>query len=177
MQADCENCFGLCCVALPFGKSADFPCNKDGGEPCSNLKSDYRCSIHGDLRENGYKGCTVFECFGAGQKVSQFTFAGESWRGTPEKAELMFKVFPIMHQFHEMLWYLNEALCIEACRDIHADLMCMNKETEALTLGEPEEILRIDVVLHRFRVNELLVRAGELVRKEALVIYQLNPKN
>ena len=28
LQADCENCFGLCCVALPFAASVDFAIDK-----------------------------------------------------------------------------------------------------------------------------------------------------
>ena len=45
-QADCADCFGLCCVALPFARSADFAVNKPAGKPCSNLQSDVRCGIH-----------------------------------------------------------------------------------------------------------------------------------
>ncbi|EKS8372332.1 pentapeptide repeat-containing protein, partial [Bacillus cereus] len=46
LKANCETCFGLCCVALPFAASVDFAVNKDGGKPCSNLQSDFKCSIH-----------------------------------------------------------------------------------------------------------------------------------
>lgn len=74
LRPDCENCFGLCCVALPYGKSSDFARDKEGGIPCSNLTSEYRCKIHQNLRTKGFRGCTVYECFGAGQKVSQITF-------------------------------------------------------------------------------------------------------
>ncbi|MEC2848004.1 pentapeptide repeat-containing protein, partial [Bacillus cereus] len=35
LKANCEKCFGLCCVALPFAASVDFAVNKDGGKPCS----------------------------------------------------------------------------------------------------------------------------------------------
>ena len=70
LKSDCHNCFGLCCVALPYGKSADFPFNKDGGEPCRNLCSNNLCSIHDKLRETGFRGCVSYECFGAGQHVS-----------------------------------------------------------------------------------------------------------
>ncbi len=37
--------------------------------------------------EKGYKGCTVFECFGAGQKISQVTFNGIDWRKDAEACE------------------------------------------------------------------------------------------
>lgn len=110
LQADCADCFGLCCVALPFARSADFAVNKPAGKPCSNLQSDVRCGIHAQLRDRGYRGCAVFDCFGAGQKTSQVTFGGTSWRDAPEVAESMFEVFPIMRQLHELIWYITEAL-------------------------------------------------------------------
>ena len=47
----------------------------------------HKCSIHRDLRGKGYKGCTVFECFGAGQKISQVTFKGIDWRKDAEHAQ------------------------------------------------------------------------------------------
>ncbi len=37
LKADCEKCFGLCCVALPFAASADFAFDKQAGSPCINL--------------------------------------------------------------------------------------------------------------------------------------------
>jgi hypothetical protein len=38
LRGDCENCFGLCYVALPYAKSADFAFDKDSGTPCRNLQ-------------------------------------------------------------------------------------------------------------------------------------------
>jgi hypothetical protein len=31
LRADCERCFGLCCVAPAFAASADFAIDKDAG--------------------------------------------------------------------------------------------------------------------------------------------------
>ncbi|NDK01928.1 Pentapeptide repeat-containing protein [Bacillus subtilis subsp. subtilis] len=71
---------------MPYAKSADFAFDKDGGTPCRNLQSNYQCSIHKDLREKGFRGCSAYECFGAGQKVSQITYEGKDWRNSPETA-------------------------------------------------------------------------------------------
>ena len=49
LRADCERCFGLCCVALAFAASADFAIDKDAGQPCPNLQPDYRCAIHSTM--------------------------------------------------------------------------------------------------------------------------------
>jgi len=164
IQADCENCFGLCCVALPYVKSADFALDKEGGTPCSNLQSDFRCKIHKNLRTEGYKGCTVYECFGAGQKVSQITYGGKNWREHPEIAEEMFKVFPVMQQIHEMLRYLYEAIKLEETCCIHDELQRLIDQLESLTNLEPQEILKLDITVYRGDVSDLLSRTSELVR-------------
>lgn len=164
LRADCENCFGLCCVALPFAASADFPIDKEKGRPCPNLQSNFRCAIHKSLRQCGFKGCTVFGCFGAGQKVSQGTFGGVHWNEAKETATKMFDVLPIMHQLHEMLWYLKEALTFSESRLIHSDLRKLFIETEQLTNQSADFLLALDIPAHRARVNPLLLQTSEFVR-------------
>ncbi|WP_439331481.1 pentapeptide repeat-containing protein [Nonomuraea candida] len=164
LLSDCESCFGLCCVALPFSASADFATDKDAGRPCHNLRDDFRCSIHTRLRESGFPGCTVFDCFGAGQKVSQVTFEGRSWREAPQTARQMYTVFPVMRQLHELLWYLAEALTLEAARPVHDALRSALAETEQMTRQSADALERLDVAAHRAEVNTLLLRASELAR-------------
>ncbi|MGG6310420.1 pentapeptide repeat-containing protein [Paenibacillus macerans] len=168
LRADCENCFGLCCVALPYAASVDFAADKAGGQPCANLRADFRCGVHGSLRERGYRGCTVYDCFGAGQKVSQVTFAGINWRQAPASAQPMFEVFPVMWQFHELLWYLDEALSLPQPTSLQEKLRLAYDETERLTCQDPETLLRIDAAAHRSKVNELLLEVSERVRGEAV---------
>ncbi|MBK3595798.1 pentapeptide repeat-containing protein [Streptomyces sp. MBT51] len=142
LRADCANCFGLCCVALTLTASADFAIDKDAGTPCRNLRDDFRCGIHTRLRTEGFPGCTVYDCFGAGQKISQHTYQGEDWRRRPDTARQMFQAFPVMRQLHELLWYL----------------------TEALTSSPAGELAELDVSAHREQIAALLLRASELVR-------------
>ncbi|WP_327695471.1 pentapeptide repeat-containing protein [Streptomyces sp. NBC_00459] len=164
LRADCGNCFGLCCVALPFAASADFATDKDAGQPCTNLRADFRCGIHTQLRQRGFSGCTVFDCFGAGQKVSQVTFGGQDWRQAPGTARQMFDVFPVMRQLHELLWYLAEALTLPPARPIHGELRRALGKTEHLTGGSAQDLAELDMAAHRGDVNALLLRASELVR-------------
>ncbi|MFF4037726.1 pentapeptide repeat-containing protein [Streptomyces sp. NPDC001816] len=165
LHGDCAQCFGLCCVALPFAASADFALDKPAGKPCPNLRGDHRCGVHADLRNKGFTGCTVYDCFGAGQKVSQITFGGQDWRtGSKEHARRMFDVFPVVRQLHELLWYLTEALGLDAARPVHADLRRALEQTERLTRQTPEELAALDVAAHRQEVNVLLLRTSELVR-------------
>lgn len=164
LHADCGSCFGLCCVALPFSASADFAIDKNAGAPCPNLQSDFRCAIHQHLRQQGFPGCAAYDCFGAGQKVSQVTFEGHDWRQAPRTAQPMFAVFRIMRQLHELLWYLTEALSLPPARPLHGELSLALKETESLTRSSPDSLLALDVVAHRGQVNGLLIRTSELVR-------------
>ncbi|WP_258053147.1 pentapeptide repeat-containing protein [Streptomyces sp. Ru73] len=164
LQADCAQCFGLCCVALPFAASNDFAVDKAAGTPCASLQADFRCGIHARLREKGFRGCTVFDCFGAGQKVSQHTFGGRDWRRHPETARQMFAVFPVMRQLHELLAYVTEALDRPECRPAHAGLRTARAELERLTLSPADVLAELDTEAVRQEVNALLLRAGELVR-------------
>ncbi|QDP39587.1 pentapeptide repeat-containing protein [Radiobacillus deserti] len=173
LHADCSNCFGLCCVALPFTASTDFAKDKPSGTPCQNLQCNFLCTIHEHLREEGYRGCTVYECFGAGQKVSQYTFSGKDWRTHPEVAEDMFEILPIMQQLHEMLWYLTEALSLKVTTTIHQELKEAIAKTEKLTLLDADSLLQLDINAHRFQINLLLIEASNLVRHQAKEIHKL----
>ena len=164
LRADCERCLGLCCVAPAFSASADFAIDKDAGQPCPNLRPDFRCGIHARLREQGFPGCTAYDCFGAGQQVAQVTFGGQNWRRDPQAAQQMFAVFSTMRQLHELLWYLTEALTLQPVRQLHDELSRTLDETEHLTLGSADALADLDVAAYRRSVNALLLRASELVR-------------
>ena len=164
LRADCAHCFALCCVALPFSTSADFAITKSAGEPCTHLRADLRCGIHDGLRERGFPGCTAYDCFGAGQKVSQVTFGGRDWRTLPQTATQMFAVFLVVRQLHELLWYVTEALARPAADSLADALREARDETERFTQLPPDELLTLDVAAHRQSVNTLLLAASELVR-------------
>ncbi|WTU23150.1 pentapeptide repeat-containing protein [Streptomyces sp. NBC_00073] len=167
LQADCSNCFALCCVALPFAKSNDFAVNKAAGTPCTNLQQDFRCGIHTRLRDKGFQGCTVFDCFGAGQQVSQVTFGGRDWRAHPGTAGSMYEAFPVMRQLHELLFYVTEALTLTAAAPVHAELRRAQTETAQWTAAEADALATLDVGALRGRINTLLLRASELARAGA----------
>ncbi|MGW1345067.1 pentapeptide repeat-containing protein [Kribbella sp. NPDC002412] len=155
LRADCSSCFGLCCVALTFSKSADFAIDKPAGDPCPNLSEDFRCSIHSKLRPAGFPGCTVYDCFGAGQEISRR--AGKSWREQP--GQEMFAALPILRQLHELLWYLTEALEYKA---FDAEVRTAIARVEAVS--RTADLTTVDVVAERAAVNEILLKTSQLVR-------------
>jgi uncharacterized protein YjbI with pentapeptide repeats len=168
LTADCASCVGLCCVALAFAKSADFAFTKHAGDPCVNLLDDNRCTIHPQLRDRGFKGCTVFDCFGAGQQVTQHTFAGQDWRDSGETASAMFAVFPIMRELHELLWYLTEASSILVDDALHDATANALSDTRDLVDAPPATVIATDVRSHRDAVNAILRRVSVVARSAAL---------
>ena len=151
-------------MAPAFSASADFALDKAAGQPCPNLQVDFRCAIHSRLREDGFRGCAVFDCLGAGQKVTQVTFGGQDWRRTPAIAAEMFAAFTVMRHLHELLWYVTEAIALPRAHSIRDQLRLALDATERITQGSPAELATLDVTAHRHAVNELLLRASELQR-------------
>lgn len=166
LRADCARCFGLCCVVPAFAASVDFAIDKAAGQACPHLQADFRCGIHSRLRQEGFRGCTVYDCFGAGQQVSQVTFGGQDWREAPRTARRMVAVFPIVRHLHELLWYLTEALTLQPARPVHAALSLALDETTRLTQHSPDVLMDLDVAAQRQKVNALLRHASDLVRAD-----------
>ncbi len=172
LGADCANCFGLCCVALAFTKSADFPFDKDAGEPCTNLDGADGCRIHPHLRERGFKGCTVFDCFGAGQKVSRQTFAGRSWRDDDATRTAMFGTFPIVRRLQELLWYLDEAIDLVTGAVDPAPWVAAFEHVRVLSDGTPSALAELDVDAEYDAARALLVRASDIARQDVATTRQ-----
>jgi uncharacterized protein YjbI with pentapeptide repeats len=164
LRADCANCAALCCVALAFTRSADFAADKRAGDPCRHLSARHTCGIHARLRESGYRGCTVYDCFGAGQQVTQVTFGGADWRDAPDRGAAMFAALPVMRQLHELLWYLTEALAIRDAAPLHDEAARARERVAALTGSTPAELAALDVAAERAAVGDLLARISATVR-------------
>lgn len=109
LQSNCAKCAALCCVSLAFDKSPQFKIDKAAGEPCPNLGTNGTCTIHEKLGAEGFKGCAQFECLGAGQRVTQELFDGQSWQQKPELLKPMMDAFSIMRRIHEQIQLLQQA--------------------------------------------------------------------
>ena len=153
LEPDCARCVGLCCVALPFRESHGFAFAKDAGEPCRHLDDAHRCSIHASLLQVGMVGCTTYECFGAGQHVTQELYAGASWRDQPDRGEEMFEVFAVVQRLHEMLVLLGQAAALAPS----PALAELRDRVAGHTGGGAAAVLEVDL-------DRLTVRVGEVLR-------------
>jgi len=130
-------------VLLPYAAVSGFGADKPGGTPCGHLTAQDRCGIHDRLREDGWTGCTVFECFGAGQQTTGVTYAGRSWRDAGTDRGEMAAVFSVLRLLHEMLWHLQEA----ALRSPTPALRERYDELVALAGHPAEDLLALDLDL------------------------------
>ncbi|MFJ4436090.1 pentapeptide repeat-containing protein [Streptomyces sp. NPDC088923] len=163
LTPDCSSCAGLCCVALPFAKSADFAASKPAGTPCTHLAPDFRCEIHDRLRPSGWSGCTVFDCHGAGQHLTQHTFGGRDWRSEPALRAPMFRAFPVLLHLHELLRHLTEA-AERAPERLYEETESARARVAALTAYAPDALTALDVGAERARANPVLTRVSEAIR-------------
>jgi uncharacterized protein YjbI with pentapeptide repeats len=164
LRPDCSNCFALCCTAFGFARSADFALDKPAASPCPNLDQNFSCTIHDRLRPRGFRGCTVFDCFGAGQAVSQQLFGGISWRDAPDSRLDMFAAFKSMRQLHEMLWHLAEAQEKTFDADTAREANDLRLGIRDLTRGPLSGLLAVDVDSLHSAVRTILVGVSEEVR-------------
>ena len=156
LRPDCGLCCGLCCVAPAFDAAQGFGYDKPAHTPCRNLRSDFRCAIHDRLEHHGFPGCVVFDCYGAGQRVTQEMFPGASWNESAETAKKMFHAFTRLCILHELmaLLYIAQQRVVE--KDIQVELADKLHEIEALCRKESEDSVKADVTIIKRQTMEFL---------------------
>jgi hypothetical protein len=166
MRADCSRCSALCCVAPSFRMSAEFAADKAAGVPCPHLVRERSCGMHDRLRTSGYRGCAAFDCFGAGQHVTQVTFAGYRWQDDPAGAAQVFVVFDVMRRLKEMLWHLADAASAVGKGRLRDEVHEMRVVLEELSWQNAGELENLDVPALQGQVMRLLGRSSQAVREE-----------
>jgi hypothetical protein len=103
LKADCSRCAGLCCVVPAFYAVQGFGFDKPAHTACSHLGRDQRCTIHAELVSRGFTGCKAFDCFGAGQRVTQELLPGTSWRTSNDAAARVFAAYTCTYALHRLM--------------------------------------------------------------------------
>jgi len=155
LRADCGRCQGLCCVSLAFDRGEWFGFTKAASEPCRHLRTTNRCAIHASLARLGQAGCAAYDCYGAGQRVSEL-FAGKDWRRDPDAAERMFTVFLKLQPLNELRALLRTAERFELPEAREAERAALLLQLEAVSRVAVSEFAYIDVAYHQVRVHAFL---------------------
>ena len=160
-----RRCFGLCCVALPFAASADFAIDKAAGHALPEPPDGLPLRHPRPAARQGFTGCTVYDCFGAGPEGLPGHLRRPGLARRPRDRPAMFDVFPVVRQLHELLWYLTEALTPAGGPPApRRAAPALDEDRDASPRGTAEEPGALDVGAHRQEVNALLLRTSELVR-------------
>jgi hypothetical protein len=109
IRSDCDKCAALCCIAYPSDDMPGFAARKESGEPCPKLDACGRCTIYDRRADEGFAGCLGFECFGAGQYVTQALFKGRDWRHDPDLLPSMVERFLAVRPAFDMLYLIDLA--------------------------------------------------------------------
>ncbi len=107
LEANCSRCTGLCCVAYPFVDGEKFGYEKPADKACKHLGPDCRCSIHENREEMGFKGCILFDCHGAGQRVVNEVFHYVNWQTEGVESGEILQAFRSLTRVHAALAQLK----------------------------------------------------------------------
>jgi hypothetical protein len=153
---DCGSCDAICCVATSFDASEDFAISKAAGLACPNVTTTHQCAIHGALTERGFSGCSVYECYGAGPRITK-RFAGRSSQRQRDDA------FLVMRVVHELLWQLTEAakLCPVSRDDLASELSREIAALDVIAQAPTPALLATDLRPHEKSARAALRRIGE----------------
>lgn len=111
------------------------------------------------------KGCIGYDCFGAGQYVTQCIYKGETWQTSQEQSEEIFDVFLVIFQLYQMRYFLEESKIIIPAKELWSDIQNLISENEALCKSTPQDILDIDIESYRNRVNIILKQVCSFIKK------------
>lgn len=159
LKIECSECLGICCTALCFSKVDGFYEDKQVGQSCSNLDYQHRCKIYQELLLKNSKGCKVYDCFGAGQRVTKM------YLDSPVDQEVC-QVYLAMYRLYQMLWYLLQAKSYGQ-KQVEESLQMIQK----IIALSAKELLQVDI-------DTIIVDTKKVLKKatDALTISDVTKK-
>lgn len=158
LVADCASCAAICCTATAFDACEDFAFDKPAGVACGYLQRDNRCAIHDELAVRGCAGCAVYDCYGAGPRVTR-AFAGV--HGADRRRD---EAFLVLRVVHELLWLLTEAarLCPSSEPELGRQIAAQIAALDAIACG-PDAGIEVDLAQLDRATRAVLRRVGSVL--------------
>jgi hypothetical protein len=155
-RSDCSQCCGLCCVVPAYFAFQGFGTDKSAHTPCTQLDCRNRCVIHNTREDHGYTACAAFDCYGAGQWVTQQLGRNANWRDSPAMAASLFDAYTQCLPLFELAAMLDAAMPL-LDRSLSTDLLA-NKRDEIIArcASHVARQTRTDIGRLRSEVQELL---------------------
>ncbi|MES0882099.1 hypothetical protein [Roseibium sp. SCP14] len=165
LTPDCSACAALCCVVFAFDKSESFAIDKAAGEVCPNLNDHMECRVFKDRERLGFRGCITYNCYGAGQRVTQDIFKGKTWRQNPAIKNRMGEALSVLRRIHEQLSLLSMASKMplkanerSTLQTLEKNLMPVPNWTEDELANYPIDRMTKDVSAFLLGLRRLVVR-------------------
>jgi hypothetical protein len=125
---------------------------------CRHLTRENRCEIHPSLAERGFPGCVSFDCYGAGQRVTQ-DLNGMSWRTSDESTvQTLFSTYSSCVPVHRLMAMLALAEA-NASPPFDTQLRLKREQLDELCRSEEAKTGSLDLATLKTDVMEL-VRAA-----------------
>jgi hypothetical protein len=156
LRGSCARCQGLCCVSLAFDRSEWFAFDKPASTPCPHLLPSNRCRQHAQLEATGNGGCASYDCYGAGQRVTEELFPGIAWRREPEQQSAIFTAFLRLRDVHELRLLLREAARLSLPEATRAEGQVLLSQLEPAGGFTATTLAALDVEALRFDVRVYL---------------------
>ena len=98
------------------------------------------CTIYADRERMGFGGCIAFECFGAGQFVTQHVFNGQDWRGEPSVRQAMVDSFLRFRPAFDLLYLARRFEALDTGPgDAHSAAGIIQMLEKALLSADPAQ--------------------------------------
>lgn len=159
LTSDCSKCSGLCCIALYCFQSDGFPQNKPIGKPCIHLMDNYKCKIHSNLESMGMRGCIAYDCFGAGQYLTENIYGGVTWQTQPKRTKEICDMFVLVYRLFQLRFFLYESKKLASSELLLAEISRLLQENDMICRLPIEEMMQYLIEEYQDRVNSVLKRA------------------
>ena len=159
LVSDCSRCSGLCCIALYCFKSDGFPQNKPIGKPCINLMDNFKCRIHNDLENKGMKGCIGYDCFGAGQYLTEDVYCGVTWKTQLERVKEICDLYMLIYRMFQLRFFLYESKKLASSEILLPEIEQLLKENDVICKQSIEEMLQYPIDSYQDKVNHILKKS------------------
>ena len=159
LASDCFRCSGLCCIALYCFQTDGFPQDKPTGKPCINLMDNFQCRIHKDLERMGMKGCIGYDCFGAGQYVTEQIYHGVTWKSHSEKRNEICEIYVLAYRLFQLRFFLFESKKLISSGQLLPEIDLLLQENDAICKLPVQEMLSYPIEAYQDKVNHVLKKS------------------
>ena len=132
----CDACKAICCIMPSFDLAQGFGHSKPAFSRCRNLGADHTCTIHKNLKTEGYAGCLNYECFGTGQLVSAHLSLNDDWHENSILSDKVYRTFTRIKQVQELRLAYRKGLDEISEQSARDKLEARRQSIECMSLEE-----------------------------------------